>query len=218
MIHISLALSILFYHNVPKKLTEEDKIALDLILADVPKEKPLEICAQIEYIRHVQSVVQTNKKLNKIPQYQTREPQDYLSNGGGICYDRSRTLEKALNYRGFQTRHLSVFYKRTGKIDWKLISQKDALSHALTEVKTKEGWLLLGTNVNWIAADVSCKVHSTKNIKSLNNNLSENFPESIGKYENQIVYGLYSRHGKFYPPYNFIPDYNLSELLYNLIE
>ena len=30
-----------------------------------------------------------------------------------------------------------------------------------------------------------------------------------------FVYGLYSRHGRFYPPYNAIPDYNIRELFYN---
>jgi hypothetical protein len=30
------------------------------------------------------------------------------------------------------------------------------------------------------------------------------------------VYGLYSRHGRFYPPYNPIPDLNGAELAQNL--
>ena len=31
------------------------------------------------------------------------------------------------------------------------------------------------------------------------------------------VYGLYSRHGRFYPPYNFIPDINYREFIQNAI-
>jgi len=32
-----------------------------------------------------------------------------------------------------------------------------------------------------------------------------------------FVYGLYSRHGYFYPPYNVIPDVNYGELLQNVL-
>jgi hypothetical protein len=31
------------------------------------------------------------------------------------------------------------------------------------------------------------------------------------------IYGLYSRHGRFFPPYNVIPDINYSEFIQNLI-
>jgi hypothetical protein len=31
-----------------------------------------------------------------------------------------------------------------------------------------------------------------------------------------FTYGLYARHGRFYPPYNFIPDVNYGELLQNV--
>ena len=30
------------------------------------------------------------------------------------------------------------------------------------------------------------------------------------------VYGFYSRHGRFYPPYNAVPDVNWGELAQNL--
>lgn len=32
------------------------------------------------------------------------------------------------------------------------------------------------------------------------------------------VIGLYSRHGRFYPPYGLLPDVNFLELAYNLTE
>ena len=30
-----------------------------------------------------------------------------------------------------------------------------------------------------------------------------------------FVFGLYSRHGNFYPPYNYVPDINWKELIQN---
>ena len=37
--------------------------------------------------------------------------------------------------------------------------------------------------------------------------------------KNNFIYiiGLYSRHGRFYPPYNFIPDINWGEFMYNFL-
>ena len=32
------------------------------------------------------------------------------------------------------------------------------------------------------------------------------------------IYGLYSRHGKFYPPYNLVPDINYGEFIQNVFE
>ena len=32
-----------------------------------------------------------------------------------------------------------------------------------------------------------------------------------------FVYGLYSRHGQFYPPYNFVPDINYDEFVNNVL-
>ena len=47
--------------------------------------------------------------------------------------------------------------------------------------------------------------------------LKKEFPSIIYGEDFFAIYGLYSRHGMYYPPYNFIPDINYSEFLDNFI-
>jgi hypothetical protein len=42
-------------------------------------------------------------------------------------------------------------------------------------------------------------------------------PSKIYEEPFVFVYGLYSRHGRFYPPYNFLPDVNYKELIQNVL-
>jgi len=42
-------------------------------------------------------------------------------------------------------------------------------------------------------------------------------PNIIYQESFSFIYGLYSRHGKFYPPYTFIPDVNYVELIQNIL-
>lgn len=41
-------------------------------------------------------------------------------------------------------------------------------------------------------------------------------PTNIYEQPFTFVYGLYSRHGQFYPPYNFVPDINCGEFVKNV--
>ena len=41
-------------------------------------------------------------------------------------------------------------------------------------------------------------------------------PTNIYEQPFTFVYGLYSRHGQFYPPYNFVPDINYGEFVKNV--
>ena len=97
---------------------------------------------------------------------------------------------------------------------------------------TKKGWLVIDSNFPWIALDVNNNPLSIKNIQqSLDNSVDIDWKKSpldvvggnTSKYVKSIiytkpfvaVYGLYSRHGRFYPPYNLIPDINYGEFIQN---
>ena len=210
-------------HNVPTHLTPADKAALDIILQTV--DFPSEVTArnELSLIRDIQTAVFTYDRRKKIPHGQPREPQDYLAHGGGLCYDRSRTLEKALRYQGFSVRHVSIYANPDNVSFLRILLQKGTPSHALTEVKTRLGWLALDPDVAWVAADDTGEVYAVREISSPA--VRDALPQSLSLHirrlyteEKIVVYGLYSRHGKFYPPYNFIPDYNLRELMYNFGE
>jgi arylamine N-acetyltransferase len=63
----------------------------------------------------------------------------------GLCYDRSRAIEKVLSHLGFEVRHAAVYStKKTGRLAAFLTPKTQ--SHAVTEVKTEHGWLVIDSN------------------------------------------------------------------------
>ena len=47
-------------------------------------------------------------------------------------------------------------------------------------------------------------------------NWKESVPDLIFQSSFTYLYGVYSRHGRFYPPYNVIPDINYGEFIQNV--
>lgn len=215
---------VLYIHNVPKKLTQEDLIYLEKIVVKTSENvNNISFEEQINIISSIQTNVHKSYSLGNAIEYSTtREPKDLYENKGGICYDFSRTIEKALIYAGFSTRHISL-YKKTNTSIFSTILKKSVPSHSSTEVKTSKGWMIVDSNLNWLAIDTSGNVYSAKKINIelskgeeiiWQTSVFQNY-EKFYNTSHYVIYGLYSRHGKFYPPYNFIPDYNFCELFYN---
>lgn len=218
---LSVIILVLGYlHNVPKKISHEDELALEHIFktSNVVGDA-LSFEEQIEYIDLLVNELHRKFPLFSPIEYNAkREPKDLLANGSGLCYDYSRSIEKQLMLNGFKTRHVAVF--RSKKNFWTTITSKGVLSHSLSEVKTKKGWMIIDSNDSFYAQDILGEVYSYKSLKDLEQAPNWKLPihpELAPFYKPGIeyVYGLYSRHGRFYPPYNFIPDYNFSELFYN---
>lgn len=214
-------ISLLIVHNVSTKITPEDEIAVKKMVGDVENDVNRDFKREVLFIRHIQdAVLDASPTLLKIPLGQTREPQDLLDAGHGQCSDRGRSIEKALRYYGFKVRFVSVFSRdktfippETMAID----SGNDLRSHALVEVLTQKGWMFVDTNARWISLDSQGEPIS---LEAWNN--IDNKDAFVWDDENQgeiywllrrpftIVYGLYTRHGQFYPPFTpYIPDINL---------
>ena len=65
---------------------------------------------QIDFIKNVQDAVLTRAPLGDgIPFNQTREPEDLFNAQHGLCFDRSRVIEKILRSNGFETRHIFAY-------------------------------------------------------------------------------------------------------------
>ena len=216
----ALLLGLVYLHNVPKKVSQKDKQALaEIFKTPVVVAEDLSFDEQIAYIDLLVNELHDNfALLSPIAYHEKREPIDLLANGGGFCYDFSRSIEKQLIFSGFETRHVAVYLRKDNF--WSTISSKGVYSHALSEVYTKKGWLIVDSNEPFYAQTVNGEVYSFEALKkseTLPKWKLQIHPELAPFYTPQIefVYGLYSRHGRFYPPYNFIPDYNFSELFYN---
>ena len=213
---------ILFISRVDNSITNEDKEYIKIFIG-LEKKSPslLSYTEQLELIKLIQKSVLTVAAPNiGIEKRKTREPKDLYLKKAGLCFDRSRVIEKILRYYGFKTRHISIYStKETGSILKSLVTP-GIKSHALSEVKTSKGWLVIDSNEEWVALDnknqpisISEIIKNKKNIKA---RLLNDFPSFIFDENFFVIYGLYSRHGMYYPPFNIIPDINYSEFLYNL--
>ena len=216
---VGILVLLLIFHNVPKRITEEDKQYLAMIFGSIDKQQEeLSFEEEIAYLDTLVNHLHQEFYLTPIDYYATREPRDLYENMGGLCYDFSRTIEKKLKLSGFQTRHVAV-YKNSGGF-FNTILSPGVFSHSLTEVKTKRGWMIIDSNVPFYAQDVNGVIFNYKQL--VDEEKTPNWRLQLDKglahfYTPDVVfvYGLYSRHGGFYQPYNFIPDYNFRELFYN---
>jgi hypothetical protein len=140
-------------HAVDTEVTAEDEEYLAKIYGEeVPRPRAMtsSLAGELAVISQVQRAVLKIAPVNGgIPQGLTREPKDLFGTRKGLCYDRSRTIEKSLRSLGFETRHVYI-YSLTGPEALPIL-KPGVTSHAVTEVRTREGWMVVDSNFPWIA-------------------------------------------------------------------
>lgn len=202
-------ISTLWWHEVVTEPTPADRAASRLILAPTYADE-LALIAMVQ-----QRVQQTASIYRPIPKGQTREPADLIAAGQGLCYDNSRSIEKLLEAIGFETRHVALY------IDAAAVLVPGSKSHAMSEVLTSRGWLLVDSTTDWIALDADGAPVSADQLSAVGGGTiswREPIPEKhwmlLGDFMH--VVGLYSRHGSFYPPFTPVPDVNWRQLMMNV--
>jgi hypothetical protein len=202
--------------NVSTELEEADVTVFQNVLGLSAKSKPYTFDEEIAMIRTVQEKILQKAPINRgIPPFESREPENLFRLGYGLCYDRSRSIEKALTFVGFRTRHVYVLY-RAGKGFVPALLTYRQPSHAVTEVLTSRGWMLVDSNSAWIAL--------TKNnlpvpADQVWRRVEEFASLSEGMEKPAWVFrGLYSRKGSFYRPYIPFPEANWNDLLSAIFE
>lgn len=221
---VAVASSVLSYNAVDKSLTKEDQQYIPLYLSDVaPLPESPTYGDELNFIISVQgSVLNVAPRNDGLPLRQKREPKELFEAKTGLCYDRSRVIEKLLGFSGFKTRHVAIYSKgKTGSAITAIITP-GVTSHAVTEVLTKYGWLVVDSNAPWVSTDSNNQPLSIENIQlqaetSARIKWNREPPSDIYSKPFTFVYGLYSRHGDFYPPYNLLPDINYGEFVQNVL-
>jgi len=216
--------AILAIHAVDNRLSDEDRRVIPRYLTGVaPLPAAPDYAAQLRFIGAVQAAVLAIAPGagDGLPFDHTREPKDLLEAGSGLCYDRSRAIEKVLRSAGLETRHLALFAIPEGGSALDALLKPGVDSHAVTEVLTRAGWLVVDSNHHWLSLDAAGRPVSIATIARTARGKSAvdwRQPPPAGIYNRPFVsvIGLYSRHGRFYPPYDRIPDVNYGELLQNL--
>lgn len=231
---------------VNNSITEEDSVYikkfLDKVHVQPLRENPAYV-DEIKFIKAVQhAVLQCVPHGGPLPYGNSREPKDIydaITNGQkGACCDKSRLIEKILRRHGFKTRHIFMYSKNSfGKKLlsrlWKSLSffHPHAKNHAVSEVLTKEGWLVVDSNAKWVSLDKQNHPYSMR-IIPCNRRILWEKPmckdmKEICEGAFSFLYGLYSRCGRLYPPFIFcfpkhdikfcfpFPDINCCEFLYN---
>lgn len=243
-IALFVLLLLLFYvFNSRLEVTAEDKKYLQLFLAgwkldDSVKSAHVDFDSEIRYISTLQDSAIMGISHYYNPYYTLGSVKYYYETRRGYCYDRAALLEKLLRYSGFSTRHVFIYFDNNKEHLGKMDFFRHNSSHAMMEVKTSRGWMIVGTNCNWLGLNQDGTVMSIfamrESVRSDKLNLKKSgnfgikFWEVIShKGDFNIVYGLYSRHGEFLtssPVENWLhkinirspfPDYNIRELMYN---
>ena len=213
-------------HNVPQAATSQDT-AVAAALMGLPTDDPdafttpRTLDGQIELVIAVQAAVLAAAPLDEgLPLGQPRELAQLVEAGKGLCYDRSRAIETILRLYGLEMRHVAIYSTaETGSAIRSLLTPGIA-SHAVSEVKTAAGWLAIDSNAPWIGLTADGQVIDTRALHDRPDLAWDPRvaapPNGIFSEGFTLVYGLYSRHGRFYAPFNAIPDYNIAELTHNL--
>lgn len=215
------------YFNVDRTLTNEDRHYIRLYLPGLPEDiaRNSSYDSQVNLIQRAQQAVflRTTGWVG-IPEGMAREPKQLYLSRSGMCYDRSRVLEKIFTYMGFTIRHVAMFERQPYQHAFSTILFQHIPSHAISEVLTKKGWLMVDSNDLWISLDSNQKPVSMPQMQALYRHgekiqwEASVLPHDEAFYNKRCIalYGLYSRHGCFYPPYvKGIPDFRVRDLFYN---
>lgn len=222
-----LLVALVVWQDVPTDLTEADRHYAALILGEAgygagfqDGQKPEDFEAQIRAIAATQdAVLRAAPKDEEIPLGRQREPQDLYELKKGLCYDRSRSIEKILTWLGFETRHVAV-YSTNEMNAVKALLTPQVPSHAVSEVLTAKGWMLVDSTARWIGLDTQRNPVSLEHVRETKSWAPESSAPIHAIFTASFVgiRGLYSRHGYFYAPFTRVPDFNVGQLLSNVSE
>ncbi|MDQ8699865.1 hypothetical protein [Hyphomicrobium sp. LHD-15] len=219
----------LWAHDVSTEVTDEDEIYAKHILAQAGYDHaalkvagPADFESEVRTIKAVQDAVLTAAPDNKgLPFKTEREPRDIFERKYGLCYDRSRAIEKILSWLGFETRHVAI-YSTADTSPLQALFTPQVASHAVSEALTRKGWMVVDSNARWIGLDQTRDAVSIDDIQSsgLRGWASESSAPINGIFRGAFIQirGLYSRHGYFYPPYTPIPDFNFRQVVGNVVD
>lgn len=215
---VLLAIAGVGLSNVPTAVTAEDRSVLQPVIQGLPGHPP-DMAAQIASILAVQKRIlgQVSTEV-AIPLGQPREPVDLIRARAGLCFDISRSIEKALALLNMRVRHVAIFDARSGPMA-SLMSQGTP-SHAMTEVLTPHGWMLVDSLTPWIGLTADGRPVSADDLRAAPglgaadwDSRVQSPPPSLLNQPFLAVVGLYSRHGQFYAPYLPLPDVAWSDFI-----
>jgi hypothetical protein len=228
---LAAAVGFAAYNNVASDLTDEDRLYIRKILDEgghagiaegSARARPFD--EQIRIVAAVQDAVLSIAPRNEpIALDRPREPKDLYALRHGWCYDRTRSIEKALGFVGLRTRHAAVYSTRDTGNSLRSLLTPQIDSHAVTEVATKNGWMVVDPNARWIGLTAGGRAVTLAALQAQPSLREAAWDRAARDAINPIfrngftyVIGLYSRHGRFHAPYLPVPDISWRQLVENV--
>lgn len=201
--------------NVESNLSLEDTQAISNLNANKACTRAIgDFESEINCILAIQRSVQEIGIARCASYFETVEPKEFLARGYGCCTDRSRFIEKAARYYGFETRHVFMIERLYGA-NLSIFLPLRQPSHAASEIKTSRGWLGVDSNESFMLMDQTGRVSTYREALASGRSKFPMRPQSFFDKDLIIIYGLYSRHG-FFHGWNFPgPEISWREFLYN---
>ncbi len=135
---------------------------------------------------------------------------DYDERGYGSCYDRAKLIEQTLRHYGFEVRRVALYEGQDSPLGY---VRPGIRSHALSEVRTSKGWLVVESIEPFMGVDEQGMPHSVADIRRGlragevdDETFAAAIPEDFFDGEFVYVYGVYSRHGYFFEPHIPVPE------------
>jgi hypothetical protein len=219
----AIAFAGLFFFGFNDPITKEDKTYTHLLVTKYNIDTNsihASLQSEIDFIRSIQTAIYTLPTKDCIPLKHSRNIKDLYGQGCGMCYDKSHVMEKIFQMYGFETRHISIYYYKNWYQKFWTFFVPSSGSHAVSEVKTKGGWIFVDSVSEVIGLSEQNTVLSLSDIRKLLKEKKETKKiRRLFSFRHNFIYlyGVYSRNGYLYPPYNFVPDYKFQELHYNIV-
>ncbi len=183
-----------YYNQLPK---EEQNYLKNLAL-DITKDQSSDISkvsALMNYV--VKEIKHESPEGYDGSKEASHDPIEIIKRGWGLCYDRSYVFELMSESLGYKVRHVAI--------------TMHSGSHAVSEVKVNDKWVMFDTTNNQIH-QLNEEYLSTEEIF---NNPEIHQASGIKQY-NQMIFGINSFHGYFAKPKIPYPDINVKQFLYNI--
>lgn len=159
--------------------------------------------------------VTSDRKQVAIPQREHRELEEWYEVKSGICSDVSRAAEMFLTYLGFHVRHVSIYSMKYNSNPYAVAITYRNPSHAVTEVLTSRGWMLFDPHFGRLYVDLKGNpIPAARMYEAIHaGDVAASDAHVIFSDHYTLFYGLYSRHGLFYPPFVPVPDIAWTDFL-----
>ncbi len=203
------------YTNVPTAVTPDDRAVFEQIgLRSETFARSFD--QEVELIKKIQHEIFKRAPLSPdgIPEYEPREPSDLMRHGKGLCYDRSRTFDKAFHFVGLPSRHVYLLYQENRSFLGALFHHGQS-SHAVTEVKTSKGWMFVDSNTEWVAITKNGEPVGADDVWRRYSDFAH-----APKYLSRpwwAIRGMYSRKGQFYGAGLPFPELNWHDFTFWLL-